>query len=569
MKKRSNEYWKKRSIARMASSEKQSIAYLRNLQRIYKGSLKAVTNDLRDAYAAYYKKSDKIFDIPQLDNTATQGDIKRFLTAMKRAGLSTYLPDNYGGRMSRLDMLEAQLWGEVKKAAIQEGSVTRNLYRDVYENSYYRTGYDYSKGTGMNLAFGTLDTQTMDAVMSQKFVGSDFSERVWNNTDRLAGELKEILGVAVATGQSEEKTIRLLRERFDVAVKRAARLVRTETAYFHNRAELDAYEEMGFEKYQILGTLDMRCCSECQELDLKVFNVKDRKYGENAPPFHPYCRCTEIAYFGKDFKPKTRVARDPETGRNYQIENMSYKEWRNSLENDWGFDQRRTIKVNIGSKTKVMNSKDIDKIKDYLKDESGIEFKKANKLNKKLTDEQIIAKVGGGDRTLGSCASAALAYAGNKLGYDVRDFRGGKSQKFFSVNAKFIIEKIATIQEGLDGHKTGYALLRTMKPGKEYYFGIGKHAAIVRLNKELKKWQYLELQSPKDNGNGWKPFTKNTLKQRFNCPKSQTVNGLKMPVRGYIADVDAFKQIEGFSDIIGYINTASEKQLKGKSGRII
>ena len=569
MKKRSNEYWKKRSIARMASSEKQSIAYLRNLQQIYKGSLKAVTNDLRDAYAAYYKKSDKNFDIPQLDDAATQGDIKRFLTAMKKAGLSTYLPDNYGGRMSRLDMLEAQLWGEVKKAAIQEGSITRNLYRDVYENSYYRTGYDYSKGTGMNLTFGTLDTQTMDAVMSQKFVGSDFSERVWNNTDRLAGELKEILGVAVATGQSEEKTVRLLRERFDVAVKRAARLVRTETSYFHNRAELDAYEEMGFEKYQILGTLDMRCCFECQDLDLKVFNVKDRKYGENAPPFHPYCRCTEIAYFGKDFEPKTRVARDPETGRNYQIENMSYKEWRNSLENDWTSTNGETIKVNIGSKTKVMSSKDIGKIKDYLKNESGIEFKKAGKLSKKLTDEQIIARVGGGDRTLGSCASAALAYVGNKLGYDVRDFRGGKSQKFFSVNAKFIIEKIATIQEGLDGHKTGYALLRTMKPGKEYYFGIGKHAAIVRLNKELEKWQYLELQSPKDNGNGWKPFTKNTLKERFHCPKSQTVSGLKMPVRGYIAEVDAFKQIEGFSDIIGYINTASEKQLKGKSGRII
>ena len=567
MKKRSNEYWKKRSIARMASSEKQSIAYLRNLQRIYKESLKATTKDLRDAYAAYYKKSDKTFDIPQLDNAATQGDIKRFLAAMRKAGLSTYLPENYSGRMSRLDMLEAQLWGEVKKAAIQEGSVTRSLYRDIYENSYYRTGYDYSKGTGMNLAFGTLDAQTMDAVMSQKFVGSDFSERIWNNTDRLAGELKEILGVAIATGQSEEKTIRLLRERFDVATKRAARLIRTETAYFHNRAELDAYEEMGFEKYQILGTLDMRCCDECQRFDSKVFNVKDRKYGENAPPFHPYCRCTEIAYFSKEFEPKTRIARDDETGRNYQIENMSYEKWRNSLENETSSSDREKIKVNVGTKAKTIGRMDSEKIMNYLENESGIEFQKVNKLSKKLTEKQIIDKVSGGDRTLGSCASAAFAYVGNKLGYDVLDFRGGKSQKFFSVNAKSIIEKIATIQEGLDGHKTGYALLNTMKPNKEYYFGIGKHAAIVRLNGELKKWQYLELQSPNDNG--WKPFTKTTLKRRFGCPRFQTRNGLKMPARGYIAEVDAFKQIEGFSDIIGYINTANKKQLKGKAGRII
>ena len=108
---------------------------------------------------------------------------------------------------------------------------------------------------------------------------------------------------------------------------------------------------------------------------------------------------------------------------------------------------------------------------------------------------------------------------------------------------------------------------RTMKPNKEYYFGIGTHAAIVRLNGELKKWQYLELQSPKDNG--WKPFTKNTLKQRFGCPKSQTKDRQEMSIRGYLAEVDAFKQIEGFSDIIGYINTADGKQLKGKTGRII
>lgn len=567
MKKRSNEYWKKRSIARLASSEKQSIAYLRNIQRIYRESLKATTKDLRDAYAAYYKKSDKIFDIPQLDNAATQGDIKRFLAVMKKAGLSTYLPDNYNGRMSRLDMLEAQMWGEVKKVAMQEGSMTRSLYRDIYENSYYRAGYDYSKGTGVNIAFSTLDAQTMDAVMSQKFVGYDFSKRIWNNTDRLAGELKDILGVAIATGQSEEKTIRLLRERFDVATKRAARLIRTETAYFHNRAELDAYEEMGFEQYQVLGTLDLRCCSECQGLNQKVFNVKDRKYGENAPPFHPYCRCTEIAYFGKDFEPKTRVARDPKTGNNYQIENMSYDEWRKSLENEWTSSDGENIEVKVGPKTKTTRSVDADKIMNYLKNDSGIEFRKVNRLSKKLTGGQIIKKVSGGDRTLGSCASVAFAYIGNKLGYDVLDFRGGESRKFFSVHAKHIIEKIATIQEGLDGHKTGYALLKTMKPGKEYYFGIGRHATIVRLNGELKKWQYLELQSPENSG--WKLFTKNTLKKRFNCPRSQTRNGLKMPVRGYIAEVDAFKQIEGFSDIIGYINTADERQLKGKTGRII
>ena len=161
----------------------------------------------------------------------------------------------------------------------------------------------------------------------------------------------------------------------------------------------------------------------------------------------------------------------------------------------------------------------------------------------------------------------ALAYVGNRLGYDVLDFRGGKSRSFFSINAKQIIEKIAISREGTDGHKTGYSLLKTMTPNKEYYFGIGKHAAIVRLNGELKKWQYLELQSPEDNG--WKTFTKNTLKKRFGCPRTQTKYGLQMPIRGYLAEIEAFEKIEGFSDILGYINTSQKSQLKGKTGRIL
>lgn len=37
--------------------------------------------------------------------------------------------------------------------------------------------------------------------------------------------------------------------------------------------------------------------------------------------------------------------------------------------------------------------------------------------------------------TKGSCTSLALAYAGNKGGVDVLDFRGGKSCDFFSKTA--------------------------------------------------------------------------------------------------------------------------------------
>ena len=41
-------------------------------------------------------------------------------------------------------------------------------------------------------------------------------------------------------------------------------------------------------------------------------------------------------------------------------------------------------------------------------------------------------KIAGGDKTVGSCASIGLVCMGRLIGLDVLDFRGGKSQKYFS-----------------------------------------------------------------------------------------------------------------------------------------
>jgi hypothetical protein len=55
-----------------------------------------------------------------------------------------------------------------------------------------------------------------------------------------------------------------------------------------------------------------------------------------------------------------------------------------------------------------------------------IEYIEVKELGTPLTDEQIIAKLSGGDLITGSCKSLAYAYAANKTGLDVTDYRGGQ-----------------------------------------------------------------------------------------------------------------------------------------------
>jgi len=196
-----------------------------------------------------------------------------------------------------------------------------------------------------------------------------------------------------------------------------------------------------------------------------------------------------------------------------------------------------------------------------------IEYNPVKKLKGQLTNEEIIQKISGGDETKGSCSSVALTYIGNKNGLDVNDFRGGESQSFFSTprNVLQMCDDLKIKYEmELNYNDTLGAmnLLNKVEEGKEYYLLTGAHATIVR--KTEGKLQYLELQDKTDNG--FKQFTSQTLKKRFGCKQTHTIQGYKAKARSLLINVEEFTNKNEFKKILGYINTLANKQLKGVNG---
>ena len=182
----------------------------------------------------------------------------------------------------------------------------------------------------------------------------------------------------------------------------------------------------------------------------------------------------------------------------------------------------------------------------------------------RLNETEIIERLAGGDRTNGSCASVALAYVGNKMGLDVLDFRGGKSESYFSAdnNLREIVGNVGGVvkvpnKEGTKPQDLGWQLLGTMRKGHQYYFGCGKHVAIVRVQNG--KFQYLELQDADSAANGWFELSQETLKSRF-APQGTWSYSC------FIVDIDNFKTNPEFRTMLGYLNTGSGFQRKGKSG---
>lgn len=200
---------------------------------------------------------------------------------------------------------------------------------------------------------------------------------------------------------------------------------------------------------------------------------------------------------------------------------------------------------------------------------SGIKYEPLTPSPERRLESEIIQSLAGGDMTKGSCASLSFAYAGNKAGYDVKDFRGGQSQNTFSMNVN--IEKIATlpnvvceIQTEFNEIKGATALLGRMEEGKEYILRTGRHASVVRLMDGVP--QYLELQSATNSG--WHEFKPDTLKRRFGCAKSRSFYGQKYKTNSLLIDVASLSENDEFPYILGYINTAESQQKKGALGSV-
>lgn len=230
------------------------------------------------------------------------------------------------------------------------------------------------------------------------------------------------------------------------------------------------------------------------------------------------------------------------------------------------------IKLNISDQCKNI----IDRIKEYGK----IDYNKVKMHDKQPSDKEIIKMISGGDMTGGSCASAGLTYIGQKSGMNVLDFRGGKSREFFAKrgNLKELLKLPNVKSETFKVKKeaSGVAkIIKELPKNKEYYMIAGSHASIIRNTDN--GVEYLELQSRFENG--WKSFeteyktTADTLHDRFKCRK--TVDRSKVGTKKYIfekemilIDVDSLKGSEDLREILGYINTASDKQKKGASGNV-
>lgn len=329
-------YWEKRNIEREAYWTKKS--------------QETIERELSDQYAkslAYIRTQiDALYGRFAAQNGLSIEDGRKLLTGGEyrvwRMEMEEYLDKIKGGdvgltrelntlamrtRISRLEKLYGETVREIDRLGRVKIDKMDAFLTDAYKDNFYHQTYDLGK-VGIALPTKMVDSLDLANVLRTPWSGKNYSQRIWADAEKLSRTIKDVIFNGVHRGISVDKMTKLVMERMDVSRSNAVRLVRTEMNYVNNRANLDSLEEAGMKQFRFVATLDKRTSAACQAHDGKIYDVKDKQQGVNAPPLHPHCRSIITAYVGEDLSKRTRIARDANGKNIYVPANMTYEDWK-------------------------------------------------------------------------------------------------------------------------------------------------------------------------------------------------------------------------------------------------
>lgn len=354
--KNTEEYWKKRFSFNQLTKEKTASELLTSMKTVYRNSLMDIQKEIEAFYGRYAENNNLTLqevnkrlnpnelksakyeikkyydDIDKLDRnkdgTVDVSLLRRYKDELRLQSAKAY--------MSRLEEIKLKMKNIVVNLAIEESKDFTKELEKIYDTTYSKTSYQIDKGLGFSEGFVALDNETLNKAIHEKWLGLNYSDRIWKDKGKLIDSLNTSFLQGVAQGHNPRKIAEDMSDKYQSDYYNCERLARTEFIHITNLATYNSYKEHKIEKYQFLCALDERTCPICGKLDNKIFDLKYKNEGINYPVIHPNCRCTTVPYFEPDeidkmFDEAERVAKDNNGKLYYVPASMTYKEWKETI----------------------------------------------------------------------------------------------------------------------------------------------------------------------------------------------------------------------------------------------
>lgn len=303
----------------------------KRIAKVYKEAAEDLQKTIDDYFAKFVKRDAKQRALLEAGEITEQEYKQWRLAQMGR-----------GERFKALQSRVAERYTEANKTAVR---YVNDATPGIYSLNRNYSAYTIEKVAG-NVGFDLWDEQTVKRLIVDNPEVMPYypPEKALNRGIDLAYGKRQIsasVTSSILQGKSIPNIAKDLQTRMPEMNKSSAiRTARTAVTGAQNAGRMDSYvaaEKMGIKvRKEWLATIDGRTRHSHAMLDGKVVD-KDKKFGNgcmfpgdpNGPPWEVYnCRCTLIATVdGIDTSNAQRRVRNPETGKNELVSDMTYSEW--------------------------------------------------------------------------------------------------------------------------------------------------------------------------------------------------------------------------------------------------
>lgn len=286
-------YWERRQQELNKAMEKDEEKLKKRLSSYFDTEYRKLEKQI----AAYYKQygTDNVIQYRRLMESLPDADKRLLIEQMDEfakkypqyAHLMPIRESIY--KLNRLEGLQYSIrMQQLEIGAVENEQITEHLNRQAMRGA---NAAAETMGFGKNFYSNNPDITKLFVNVPWSN-GENFSQKIWNNTTKLANYLNSDIAQGIARGDSYDRLVRRLRERFsNVSRNDAYRLIYTEGTYVMAESTIQPFTE-DFEKYRLSTVDDGKVCDICRGVSEETFDIADRQPGVNFPPLHPWCRCT-------------------------------------------------------------------------------------------------------------------------------------------------------------------------------------------------------------------------------------------------------------------------------------
>ena len=291
-------YWLRRQRALLEQMERDEARLNARLAKVYETEAARLGRDIAAYYAEYGEGA--VIEYRTLLQSLSDADRRLLMERMddfaaKHPQWAHLLPVRETVYM--LDRLEA-MQTAIRIQQLEVGAIERQELDAHFKEQARRAANLAAEALGFGSDFYAINAPVVKATVGAAWAkGESYSERIWDNREKLAAYLNDDFAKAVARGDGHKRIAADLCERFvGVSVRDARRLAFTEGTFLLNEAQRQVFAA-DFDECRIVCA-DSRACPVCKALEEKQegdpIRLDEARPGVNFPPLHPWCRCSHV-----------------------------------------------------------------------------------------------------------------------------------------------------------------------------------------------------------------------------------------------------------------------------------